>query len=112
MQHRQDDILHTSEGLAQLQVCGACAQPFVVPLSIVDIIDADRYLVELSCSNCGNTVIRAHYDSELEDLDRELEASTAQIRDALEVIELVDELERIDRFALALRGDHILPEDF
>ena len=109
--HGHEDTLHR-DNVAQLQVCGQCRRPFIVPKSIVDILDADRYLVELGCTNCGHTTLSQHYDEELEALDGELQASADQIREALEVISLVDELERIDRFADALRDDHILPEDF
>jgi hypothetical protein len=112
MRPGQDDTLHRDGDVAQLQTCTECTRPFVVPLSIVDILDADRYLVELACQNCGHSVLAPHYDDELEALDFELQASADQIREALEVISLVDELDRIDRFAKALRDGHILPEDF
>ena len=101
--------LETSTRAAQLQVCTECHRPFVVPRSIVDILDADRYLVELGCANCGHTVLAQHFD---EELDRELVNATAQIRAAVEVIETVDDMMRLDRFAEALHADHILPEDF
>jgi hypothetical protein len=111
MRFRQDDILQGEE-IAPLHVCRACGKPFIVPLSIVDILDADRYIVELWCANCDRSSLSAHYDGELEQLDRELVRTTAQIRAALEVIETVDELVRVDRFAEALHADQILPEDF
>jgi hypothetical protein len=111
MPFRQDDIAQ-GEHLAPLHICQACHKPFVVPLSIVDILDADRYVVELWCANCDRCTLSAHYDAELEQLDRELVNSTTQIRAALEVIETVDDLLRVDRFADALHSDHILPEDF
>ena len=95
-----------------LHICRGCGQPFVVPISFVDILDADRYVVELWCANCDRSTLSAHYDAELEELDRELVNATAQIRAALEVIETVDDLLRVDRFADALRAGHILPEDF
>ena len=107
-----EDTLATGARAAALQVCSGCRQPFVVPRSIVEILDADRYLVELGCANCGRTVLAQHYDEELEALDFELQASADQIREAVELLTLVDELERIERFADALADDHILPEDF
>lgn len=112
--HSHEDTIHDAPaGVARaLQMCSACDRPFVVPRSIVDILDADRYLVELECANCGHAVLAQHYDDELEALDYELQASADQIREALELISLVDELEKIDRFVAALEGDHILPEDF
>ena len=111
MRFSQDDIFQGEE-TAPLHVCRACGQPFVVPLSIVDILDADRYVVELWCANCDRASLSAHYDEELEALDRELVNTTAQIRAAVEVIETVDEICRVDRFAAALHDDLILPEDF
>jgi hypothetical protein len=111
MRFRQDDITRGEEA-APLHICRACGQPFVVPLSIVDILDADRYVVELWCANCDRSTLSAHYDDELEELDRDLVNSTAQIRAALEVIETVDELLRVDAFATAIHDDLILPEDF
>ena len=111
MRFRQDDI-YQGEDTAPLHICRSCHQPFVVPLSIVDILDADRYVVELWCANCDRSTLSAHYDAELEELDRELVAATAQIRAAVEVIETVDDMRRMDRFAEALHADLILPEDF
>ena len=111
MRFSQDDI-HHGEETAPLHVCRTCHRPFVMPLSIVDILDADRYLVELWCANCDTATLSAHYDEELEELDRELVNATAQIQAALEVIETVDDMMRLDRFAEALNGDHILREDF
>ncbi len=110
--HRQDDITPEETGTPPLHVCQACGEPFVVPLSIVDILDADRYVVELWCANCDRSTLGAHYDDELEELDRDLVNATAQIRAALDVIDTVDELLRADAFAAAIQADQILPEDF
>ena len=111
MRFRQDDITR-GEDTTPLHICRGCHKPFVVPLSIVDILDADRYVVELWCANCDRSTLSAHYDHELEELDRDLVNSTAQLRAALEVIETVDDMVRADRFAAALHADQILPEDF
>ena len=111
MRFRQDDITQGEE-TAPLHVCRACGKPFVVPISIIDILDADRYVVELWCANCDRCSLSAHYDEELEELDEQLVSTTAQIRAALEVIETVDDMVRVDRFADALQAGHILPEDF
>ena len=110
MGFRQDDYATTT---APLHVCDGCTKPFVVPVSVLDIIDGGaRCIVELACNNCGRISLTVHDDAELEALDRELDDSVAQMHQALEVLTVVDELERIDDFAAALRADHILPEDF
>ena len=53
-----------------------------------------------------------HDDRDLIDLDRHLDEAQAQIREALEVLQVSDELDHVDRFVRALRAGHILPEDF
>jgi hypothetical protein len=111
MRFRQDDIFE-GETTSPLHICQSCGKPFVVPLSIVDILDADRYVVELWCANCDRATLSAHYDEELEELDQELVKQQQQMRAAVEVIETVDELLRVDAFAQALHSDLILPEDF
>jgi hypothetical protein len=93
-------------------MCAGCDQPFVVPVSILDLLDHDRAVVELHCTNCDRTVLGVHDDDSLAALDRELDATTQAMQEALELLTFVDELERIDAFAHALREDLILPEDF
>ncbi|HEX8207369.1 MAG TPA: hypothetical protein VF587_15005 [Solirubrobacteraceae bacterium] len=95
-----------------LHVCAECQRPFVVPLSIVDLVDGDRAVVELHCTNCGRTVLGVHDDAALEALDLELDSTLEEIREAAAIMAHVDDLERIDTFADALRRDLILPEDF
>lgn len=84
----------------------------MVPLSVVDLLDRDRAVVELHCTNCGHTVLGVHDDASLADLDRELDATSESMRESLELLVRVDALERIDAFADALRRDLVLPEDF
>jgi hypothetical protein len=112
MEFRQDDF-NSGTVAAPLHVCDGCAQPFVVPVSVLDIIDGGRRcIVELACNNCGRAALSVHDDLALEALDRELDESMEQIHNALEVLTVVDELERIDGFVAALNDDQILPEDF
>jgi hypothetical protein len=109
MRHRQDDthLRHDS-----LHVCDACDRDFIVPVSVVDLIDHDRCIVELACTNCGITSLGVHDDRSLMELDRRLDDAQSQMRNALDVIEAIDEWERVEAFAAALHADHILPEDF
>lgn len=95
-----------------LHVCADCRRPFVVPLSVVDLVDGDRAVVELHCTNCGLTVLGVHDDAALEALDHQLDASSESIREALELLGFVEECERIAAFADALERGLILPEDF
>ena len=95
-----------------LHVCAGCNRPFVVPLSVVDLVDRDRAVVELYCTNCGRTVLGVHDDDQLADLDRELDATTDSMRESLALLQYVEECEQIEKFADALRDGLILPEDF
>ena len=109
MRHRQDD---THLGHDSLHVCDACDRDFIVPVSVVDLIDHDRCIVELACTNCGITSLGVHDDRSLMELDRRLDDAQSQMRNALDVIEAIDEWERVEAFAQAIHDDHILPEDF
>lgn len=95
-----------------LHVCAACRRPFVVPISVVDLVDRDRAVVELHCTNCGRTVLGVHEDTALEALDRELDATRDSLRESVALMAYVDELERIEAFTTAIERGDILPEDF
>lgn len=95
-----------------LHVCRGCDRPFVVPSAVLDVIGHNAYLVELQCTNCGLAVVGTHGEDVLEELDRELDRQTADMRARLELLELTRHLEEIDAFAAALGAGHILPEDF
>src|ERR1700742_3339499 len=83
-----------------LHVCEACRLPFVVPVSILDVHDDGRYVVELNCTNCEASSLGTHDEASLEALDHELDRGLERIQDALDALVLADELERIDRFAV------------
>jgi hypothetical protein len=96
-----------------LNVCGSCRRPFVVPEAIVGAPDGTTGLVvELRCTDCGWAYTGVYPPAAVEALDRALDLAEREIRAALEACELCGELERIDRFAEALQADLILPEDF
>ena len=104
---RQDDTTTTS-----LHVCTECHEPFITPVAVLDVIDGERCVVELHCANCGETRIGVHDDDELVALDRRIEAATAAMTSAVEVLEALDEWERAERFIEVLHAGHVLPEDF
>ncbi len=91
-------------------MCAGCDRPFVVPVSVVDLVDNDRAVVELGCTNCGLTVLGVHDDASLAALDRELDATMDSIRETVALLTYVDEVVRIDAFADALARGLILPE--
>ena len=95
-----------------IEVCRTCGEPFIVPDDILGVVGHWRYAVALSCRNCGWAGVQVHDETELERLDRALDAQTVQMRAAIEVLGVARELDHIDRFARALSEDGILPEDF
>ena len=96
----------------ELHNCEECGRPFIVPVSVVDLIDHDRCVVELHCTNCDRISLGVHDDASLEALDRQLDHTTADMRASAELLSFLDDVERVDRFAQALHDDLILPEDF
>ena len=89
-----------------------CRQPFVAPRVVLASHDDGNHVVELACSNCGWWAIQLHAGTGLSALDQALDRDSAQIEAAAEALAMSVELERIDRFAAALNGGYILPEDF
>jgi hypothetical protein len=110
MLQRPDDTTPLRDG--SLHVCASCTRDFIVPVSVVDLIDHDRCIVELACTNCGTAALGVHDDRSLMELDRRLDEAQEQMREAIQVLEIADDLDRVDRFVRALRADQILPEDF
>ena len=96
-----------------LHICGSCRRPFVIPDAIVSAPHGvEGVVAELRCTDCGWTHVGAYPPAAIEALDRALDRSEREIRDALEICELAGELERIDRFAEALELGLVTPEDF
>ena len=95
-----------------LHICGGCGQPFVIPVSVLDLLPDGRCVIELACTNCGQASVGSHGEAELEALDRALDATIEALEADAAAFELQSELERVDRFTAALRDDLILPEDF
>jgi hypothetical protein len=100
------------QSTATVDVCSTCREPFVVPVDILGVAGHWRYVVELSCTNCGWSGVQVHDEAALERLDRALDAQTVQMRSAIEVLGVAREVDRIDRFARALTDGDVLPEDF
>jgi hypothetical protein len=95
-----------------LRYCPTCRKPFVAPREILASHDDGHHVIDLACSNCEWSAIERHHGERLGALDRALDRDSAQIEAAAEALALSLELDRIDRFAAALRAGYILPEDF
>jgi hypothetical protein len=98
--------------ITDLRTCPSCQQPFVAPREVLASHDDGHMVVELGCANCGWCAVQLRNALELVALDRALDRDSAQIEAAADALAVTLELERIERFALALHDGHILPEDF
>jgi hypothetical protein len=85
----------------------------VVPDAIVSAPKGvEGVVVGLRCTDCGWLHTGVYPRAAVEALDRAMDLSEREIRTALEILEFVDELDRIEAFARALEQDLIVPEDF
>ena len=100
------------ESCWDLRQCPHCHQPFVAPREILAAHDDGHLVVELGCTNCAWSSIQLRDALELVALDRALDRDSAQIEAAADALAMTLELERIERFAVALKEGYILPEDF
>src|SRR4051812_41538043 len=96
---------------AELIECPSCRRPFVVPAHVLDAIDGDRFVIELSCNDCGWLSVETHDDRTLEELDRELDRQTAHMEAAPSLMSTAAQVEWTQRFVAALNAGEILPED-
>jgi hypothetical protein len=93
-------------------MCPDCGKAFVVPTTLLDVVDEGLYLVVLHCRNCDRLAVGVHEDAELEEVERASDRATAQMAAFAEILELAQFIEDIDSFTRALRADMVLPEDF
>ena len=105
-------LIESAVPACDLRLCPCCEQPFVAPREVLASHVDGHIVVELRCANCGWGAVQLREALELVALDRALDRDTAQIEAAATALALSLELERIERFALALQEGHILPEDF
>jgi hypothetical protein len=102
----------TTAGASRIDVCPDCGQPFVLPVALLDIVDEGLYLVVLHCMNCQRMAVSAHEDAEMEEIDRAIIRAVSDIEAFADILDTARFIEEAEAFTVALRGDHLLPEDF
>jgi hypothetical protein len=95
-----------------LSLCPACATPFLCARDVLARRPDGRLVLDLACPNCGWETFECRPAAALAALERATDGHIAAIAAAADTLAMVTELERIDRFALALQEGHVLPEDF
>jgi hypothetical protein len=94
-----------------LHVCGTCSSDLVYPVDW-DEAGATHWEVTLRCPNCEWSGTGVFEQTVVERFDEELDRGTeALVRDLKRMMHANME-DQIERFVLALEGDHILPDDF
>jgi hypothetical protein len=94
-----------------LHVCGRCDSELVQPVAWSEA-PGHRWELTLECPNCGWVEVGTYERDQVEALEERLDEGLADMLDDLRRLTQVNMSEEIDRFATALEGDHILPEDF
>jgi hypothetical protein len=94
-----------------LHLCGSCDSDLVFPVEW-DEAGATHWEVTLRCPNCEWTGTGVFDQNVVERFDEELDRGTeALVRDLKRMMHANME-DEIERFVLALEGDHIVPDDF
>jgi hypothetical protein len=99
------------EADTELHICGSCKSPLVHPVEWEEA-GTTHWEVTLRCPNCEWSGTGVFEQSVVERLDEELDRGTeALVRDLKRMMRANME-DQIERFVSALRGDHIVPDDF
>jgi hypothetical protein len=106
-----ESAVPTTDPAEDLHVCGNCDSELVYPVDWDEAGDT-HWEVTLRCPNCEWTGTGVFEQDVVERFDEELDRGTeALVRDLKRLMQANME-DEIERFVFALRGDHIVPEDF
>ncbi len=94
-----------------LQFCPDCESEFVQPVDWTET-DSESWAVELRCPECEWTGGGVFNRREIDDFDRVLDDGCRQLHEDLRRLTRENMEREADRFARALAGDLVVPEDF
>ena len=94
-----------------LHVCPACDSQLVQPIAWSEAAEGKWDLL-LSCPNCHWASEGTYTENEVHALEEELDQGLEDMLRDLQRLTQANMADEIERFTLALDGDHILPEDF
>jgi hypothetical protein len=95
----------------ELHVCGSCGSELVYPLEWQEA-GSVHWQVTLRCPNCEWAGTGVFEQPDVERFDQELDRGTAALVRDLKRLVRANMEEQVERFAQALRDDHIVPDDF
>lgn len=96
---------------AELEVCPACAQTMVYPVSWQEI-DNDQWLIDMRCPDCEHTYRGAFAHADVERFDDVLNRGTDAMIDLCELLTRENMQHDVEQLIFAINNDHILPCDF
>jgi hypothetical protein len=94
-----------------LTMCPKCRSHLVHPIDWEEA-GPTRWEVTLRCPNCLWIATDVFEQAIVDRFDEELDAGSKELARDLERLSRANMEEAVERFALALRDDHILPSDF
>ena len=94
-----------------LHVCVVCASELVQPIAWAEASD-NRWELTLECPNCGRSHEGVYDRDQVDRLEEQLDDGLADMLADLQRLTHANMAEEVDRFAMALNADLILPEDF
>ena len=93
-------------------LCPCCDRTFLLALEVIDVSEQGRWLLAMRCVNCAWEGSRELDDFGVEALDLQAQLDRDHIEDAADDLAFAAQQGEVMAFALALREDRILPEDF
>jgi len=94
-----------------LHVCPECSSELVYPVAWEES-DETRWEVSLRCPNCEWTLTDIFEEDAIQRFDDTLDQGTEALVADLRQLTRANMEEAVERFASALHGGHVLPEDF
>lgn len=96
---------------APMACCPVCSQDRVQPTAWSEV-SAVSWRVTLRCPDCEHCREDIFGQTELDEYDIALDEGSRAIAADLDLLARANMADDIDRFTQAMRGDHIVPEDF
>jgi hypothetical protein len=95
----------------ELHVCRKCRSQLVYPVSWDEASDTS-WEITLRCPNCEWTCTELFGEDAVQRFDETLDRGTECLAADLRQLARANMEDDVERFAAALAGDHVLPEDF
>lgn len=108
---RADPVAEAAPAPPGLHLCTACGSDLVQPVHWEEA-DPEHWEVLLRCPDCEEQTSGIFAEEAIARLDEELDRGSALLVEALRRLSRANFEEDIERFARALHGGFVLPEDF